>query len=687
MLIGGLLPFSDASGYLADARRLSLGNSFAGLGNGHPIATGSLAVLWKCFHGDYRLTLASIALLDAASCWYAMSGVALSLGFLPAVLLMLVDYLFLRRFLGIPLSEHFGVMFCNIGVGLACRLPDSKKALNWGVFIATLTLAQMARPGALLTIPTLILGAFLFSPFEGFKRRRLALHMAASVCLILFLSKLLQQSIYANNPSAISDSVYVLHSLVLGGTWEDAMNRYGGDNLAVLHAVKLQLIHHPLSFFTGAIRSMAEFVQRFYLFSFVVRRSLNLALHFAFCIGVITGILQVKSTRNYWWMIALLCGLFFSMPLLPPWDTDGMRAYAASIPLIAFTASFGANRAFEFLSQKFAGVRVVDAMTLSCRVRDSSKRPFVGSKRMLFSISLLILGIIFAGPPLLRLNNAHRVAIEQATKIGNDSRIVFELLPRASLMIVADDEPRASASLRITDFREGLKSFAELYPAEAELLHSLPSGNILFPDKENSAFVAIDAHGYDPALTGPIPNRSFSRLAAGRLLIFAQDSLIDRSPDLAAYRSPEIAQFNFGHNRFPVIRAGDTVLFSGELESIEPFAKSPAEKGAQSALPMMLDRHRLRFPLTGKYRLRINGGKTIKVLVVPRNCTSIQAMLQFRDFISVDCIDPGAGKQEFTNDSPFENLERWFKATEPVKMTPSAIDGIVELLGGFFVNG
>ena len=61
MLVGGLLPYSDASDYLANAQRLASGERFTGDANNRPIATAMLAVLWKLTGGDYRLVLALIA--------------------------------------------------------------------------------------------------------------------------------------------------------------------------------------------------------------------------------------------------------------------------------------------------------------------------------------------------------------------------------------------------------------------------------------------------------------------------------------------------------------------------------------------------------------------------------------------------------------------------------------------------
>src|SRR5271157_2856550 len=147
MLVGGLLPFSDASDYLFNAQLLAGGERFQGQNgaNEHTLATSLLAVLWKGTQGDYRLILAFISLLGAASAWLAMAEVSLLLGGAAAAIWLLVDILYLRRFIGVPLSEHLGLILGNLGLALGCRAVRIGRGRYWVLASFALALALFAR--------------------------------------------------------------------------------------------------------------------------------------------------------------------------------------------------------------------------------------------------------------------------------------------------------------------------------------------------------------------------------------------------------------------------------------------------------------------------------------------------------------------------------------------------------------
>ena len=254
-----------------------------------------------------------------------------------------------------PLSEHLGLILGNLGLALGCRAVRKGNAGNWVLAMFSITLALCARPGAMLTIPALFVGAFLSMPRGQPRRWVLPFAMVLAAVAAVLVNNLVSHAVGKPESVSVSYAVYILHSIVLGGTWKDALNRYGDNRIAAWNAVTAQITAHPMSLVAGIARSLSAFVLRGYLFSFVIFRWLNVLLHLAFIAGVVAVLSKLRSDRRVWWLFAFLAGLAASMPLLPPWDTDNMRAYAASIPFIAFTVALGVRATIlAFRASRFA---------------------------------------------------------------------------------------------------------------------------------------------------------------------------------------------------------------------------------------------------------------------------------------------------------------------------------------------
>ena len=680
MLVGGLLPFSDASDYLFNAQLLAGGERFQGQNgaNEHALATSMLAVLWKATQGDYRLILALITLLGAASAWLAMAEVSLLLGVSAGAVWLLVDILFLRRFIGVPLSEHLGMVLGNLGLALGCRAVRIGRDHCWILASFALTLALFARPGAMLTIPALIGGAFLAWPQKERRRWALPSAMAGAALAAFLLNKLSAKVV--GNPSpeaAVSNAAYVLHSLVYGGTWTDAMNRYGNDRVAVWHAVEVQLRAHPFSLLMGGERSLMAFARQGYLFGFVNARLLNISLHLAFATGAIAVVLSLWRDRRAWWLFALLAGLLASMPLLPPWDTDNMRSYAATMPLVAFTAAFGVFAAASAIRTRGIGPSSPPTALAGGQpsLQAKGESPGLGraSMGLLSAVVILcaLLPLLFRPsvlPPTRSLEDTYR---ENRT----DGSIVY--LPGIALKLVPDSTPRGVLTLRATDFRAGLSGFGRLYPGEAALLASLPADCVLLPGSHEFHFYAVDgSHVSNPGRAQTVDLR-FRFIADGWLLLAVDETLLARSPALAAYDSGATGAYSFGINRFPVIRAGDTVTLVDNVSSIDFFQPTRSGPNINSIKPFVMGSRRLHFPVSGEYYLRVNQRFPLKLLVIDRDSTTADVNTAIRGFVASNCIVDTSDGGKVTGKQTALDPVRFFESEPP---TPLRRDSMLQLI-------
>ena len=680
MLVGGLLPFSDAGEYLISARVLAGGQRLQGIANNHTLATAMLAAMWKVTQGDYRLVLALLTLLGAAAAWVAMVEVSLLLGVGAAAVWLFVDIIFLRRFIGVPLSEHLGMILGNLGLALGCRAVRTGSGASWVLAMFSITLALCARPGAMLTLPALLAGAFLALPRKGARRWVLPGAMAAAVFAAILVNRLLSQAVGKPESVSVSYAVYILHSIVYGGTWKDAMNRYGDNRAAAWQAVEAQVFAHPMSLVTGVTRSLVAFASQGYLFSFVILRRLNILLHLAFATGAIAALSRCRRDGRAWWLLAFLAGLAASMPFLPPWDTDNMRAYAASIPMIAFTVGVGVHAAISaFRSSRFAP-RFFSAGSTSGATASTLGWEPAGLEpvtRGLLAAVLLLCALI---PPLLRKPDLPLGSSLEDTYYQGASDGTISYSPRIALRLVATTPPSGMPALRLSTFRAGLGGFGRLFPAEAQLLATLPDDCALLPGFHEFSFIAIDA-SHVPASPGESTlHVRFKFFADDLMLVAVDEALLARSPALAAYDSSAIGPFAFGFNRFPVIRADDTVTLFENVVSTEFLHEAGARPNVNPNQPLVLGSRRINFPIPGEYHLLVNHRYPLKILVLRRDSPKEESARLIGDFVASNSVRIADEGTAHAGGGSKSDLLRLFESDAPAALTRESMAELIALL-------
>ena len=167
-IIGGLLPYSDASNYYIDALRLLSGWDFQSLATRRPIFPALLsAVLW--FTGrNLQLTLAALVLLTALGSVLAASRLKIAEGPYAAILFSLLLFLYYRRFIGTTLTEHYGLLGGLLGFVLLLRGLLDKRPRPVLAGILMYSFALNARAGAMFLLPALVVWTGF--EFRGEKR-------------------------------------------------------------------------------------------------------------------------------------------------------------------------------------------------------------------------------------------------------------------------------------------------------------------------------------------------------------------------------------------------------------------------------------------------------------------------------------------------------------------------------------
>jgi hypothetical protein len=376
-LLVGLLPYSDAQGYYTDALRLLHGQRLSVFSSRRPLFPAFLAAVLGATGLDLRIALFLLTAMSVLAICFAVREVQRSLGVPAGILMLLCLFMFYRRYIGSTLTEHLGLTFGCLAFSLIWRGTVLRRSgpVLFGLFL--LSLALNARAGAFLILPAILLWAVLtFRAPKDFGLRTLAGGVAA-VLLGFAVNGLLLHAVGISG-AAYSNFSYTLYGLVSGGNWSLALQQH--PELAALAPLEQaervyalawkEIRTNPLALFAGSARAWTAFFlgRSGTWFSHI----LYLSPEWADLRGMLlaAGVKAVNFRRDLWvlldvvgregWIIGLnvlmvagavmlwrtrrqpparlilaaWAGILLSVPFVPPWDADNMRAYAATLPFV-----------------------------------------------------------------------------------------------------------------------------------------------------------------------------------------------------------------------------------------------------------------------------------------------------------------------------------------------------------------
>lgn len=365
----GLLPWSDAANYYIDAGRLLDGGVFSEFSARRPIFAGLLAVLLGIGGRNLQLALALLTLMTALSCYVLARQVQRIAGTLPAVMLLLIVFVFYRRFIGTTLTEHAGLTLGALALALLLYAARARDRWMAALGVLLLTLALNARAGAFLVLPVLVLWmGWHFRTGHLFSWRTFALGLAA--VLVGFGANFLLWKVLATPHSAgFGNFSYTFYGLVVGSkSWEQILIDHPELNIIGepektqrIYALAMQALRaDPMQFVRSVLAAWEAFfnlkskICAYCFFSggdLVIYGALlggNMTVYLAarVVLYVLALLVMVDSLRcwrkdNSTLTLALCLGILLSVPFVPPWDADRMRAYAATIPALALFPALG----------------------------------------------------------------------------------------------------------------------------------------------------------------------------------------------------------------------------------------------------------------------------------------------------------------------------------------------------------
>jgi hypothetical protein len=351
-LVGGLLPYSDASSYYTEALRLlEFGQfSWATVNAGRPLWPGTVATLLSITGGDLQIAVALLTAIVACACYCFARETQLSFGTSAATVVLLALYLFYTQFIGVTSSEALGLALGALGAGVLLRaVRENSRVLFWsGLFLSGLAL--QARPGAFFILPALMLwGTWSFGTARRFRAQFMAGCAAAVIAGFAVQALFMTFLVDATAPPAFTKIGLMVWSLAVGRSPDDIYLVHPEAsgmlpqqlNPLILGWAWDALWANPLSVIRDAVRVTVAFFYveaRFidYVHAPPAVISAILKLNVLGWIG-----LAVRSRTSRYGMVgAGIVGIVASVPLT---FYVGSRSNAATMPLMVLPAALAVS--------------------------------------------------------------------------------------------------------------------------------------------------------------------------------------------------------------------------------------------------------------------------------------------------------------------------------------------------------
>lgn len=383
-VMAGTFPVSDARAYLNGILSLTHSGELSEFASRRPIAPALSGLLLYVFNGNVLLCIASLVFLVSLALAWATDAIVRSHGYVAGCIFYYGTFLFYRRFIGTILTEHIGLLFGCLAFVLLWRSAHrGDKALCAGGQ-AILSIALCARAGAFFVLPAIALWGG--ARWKGAKRFSISVCLAVVLAgLVGFLINAVLARTIGTAERSFGNYSYVLYGLVNGGDWTlvrdehpEIANMLESERNSFIYDQSFKSIRErPAALLAGGLRAVGGMLFSYNgLYSFVLfanQRSirewcgdnpapdrsllasvrsdpykyLNIAatygIFFFLLLAAACGCVAMRKTSQAGLLSAAGLGVLASSAFAPPWDSDLMRVYAATLPFMLAFPAIGAS--------------------------------------------------------------------------------------------------------------------------------------------------------------------------------------------------------------------------------------------------------------------------------------------------------------------------------------------------------
>jgi hypothetical protein len=344
--MGGLVTYSDASGYLRGARALIEFGHIDVWAARRVFAVLHYATLLFFSGQNVQLTVWLVAMLCALALWLATSEVLSRCGFAGAYLFWLFLESLLEKSAGRVMTEPLGFLFGTLAFVFILRGLDERDRRQSLIGLLLLQLSQSARPGALFILP--LLAVYYLIHFRE-DRLRFAAMIAGTTLFGFLLTSFLQHALAAGPGQA--NFAYTLYGLARGGIGWRGVLREHPDLLQLTEAARAESVsklamaalrESPLRFVSTVFSSLWSQMRTPFAFFY------NLGLPFPYELYFLPALLGLFALRRHFlFLLPCLVGALISSPFLAD---AGSRAYITTLFAPAALAAAGMGLAVQSAS-------------------------------------------------------------------------------------------------------------------------------------------------------------------------------------------------------------------------------------------------------------------------------------------------------------------------------------------------
>lgn len=383
---GGVLPYSDAIGYFEGAERLLYDGYLTQWTERRPLNAAFFAARLLFAGENFYGALAMQAGLAAAALFLATSAVFQTHGKVTALIFFAVCFSFVSSCLHRTLSEPLGISLGLLAFTLQWSGLANKSLMQYASGIFVLSLALLARAGAMFMLPASVLFATFFF-FSNWRGRCIA--FIASIAAIggaWLLNNGIIQLYGTSGGALLSNFSYVIYGLSQGGaSWSQALTDFpqlnGAEESQIAKFLYERTIESVLAkpslLFLGLAKSFLQSIVIFpaHVFRLLVDGSDGGSpwslTHAIISIAVALPVLvlgALKIAQSQWrnldrfhiFLIVQLLGFIVSLPFF--YLDGGIRLTAATFPITAVTIALALSiltpfppiKAAIFVTQKIA---------------------------------------------------------------------------------------------------------------------------------------------------------------------------------------------------------------------------------------------------------------------------------------------------------------------------------------------
>jgi hypothetical protein len=448
---------SDPLNYYVGAHHQLVFGDLDAWNNRRPITALLLAVQLAAVGDDLRLALLAKAILLGLSLWLLTRSVVRTWGLASALVLLAAVYAVGSAYVVTTNSEVNGLLFGVLATDLLLRAGARRDPALGVAGLGLLTLASLARPGAVLILPLLVLWC---AAMAGRGRRVLvaAGALAAVVGSVLFNSFLLHVygAGFGVGNGNLSCILYGLSTGEAGTAWTHEM-RFEGQGLS-LEEINRELFRgavdnlrqRPQDFALGVARGAGLFAQGLVghavrVFRFLPQPQDNL-LFVALLVLVGAARMVVHRSRPEVWLVVLAAaGMALAGPIV--FVDIGPRAFAATYPLLFLLPAFAVARLPGLVAT--TGESSAPGREIGADAADASWRWSLG-------LGVGVALVLLVGPAVAHRLRPERHLVEQTSPAGTVLGVVRPGLPRLDIQAPGSPEPTFVPRVRVEDLARHL---------------------------------------------------------------------------------------------------------------------------------------------------------------------------------------------------------------------------------------